>query len=53
VGIIEIMPGQSFAQIPQQFLDVLQDGQREIETNAGKVAISLHDTERPAKRKKK
>jgi ATP-dependent RNA helicase DeaD len=53
VGIIEIMLGQSFAQIPQQFLDVLQDGQREIETNAGKVAISLHDTERPAKRKKK
>jgi hypothetical protein len=53
VGIIEIKPGQSFAQVPQQFLDVLRDGPREIETNAGAILVSLHDTERPEKKKRK
>jgi len=53
VGIIEIKPGQSFAQVPQQFLDVLRDGPREIETNAGAVVISLHDMERPEKKRRK
>jgi ATP-dependent RNA helicase DeaD len=52
VGIIEIKPGQSFAQVPQQFLDVLRDGPREIETNAAPVLISLHDMERPEKKRR-
>jgi ATP-dependent RNA helicase DeaD len=41
VGIIDILPGQSFAQVPQQFLDVLRDAPRLIETNAGDIQISL------------
>jgi ATP-dependent RNA helicase DeaD len=41
VGIIDIMPGQSFAQVPQQFLDVLRDAPRLVETNAGDIQISL------------
>jgi ATP-dependent RNA helicase DeaD len=41
VGIIDILPGQSFAQVPQQFLDVLRDGPRLIETNSGDIQISL------------
>ena len=53
VGIIEIKPGQSFAQVPQQFLDVLRDGPREIETNAGSVSISLHAEERLSKKKRR
>ena len=52
VGIIEIKPGQSFAQVPQQFLDVLRDGPREIETNAAPVIVSLHDMERPEKKRR-
>jgi ATP-dependent RNA helicase DeaD len=52
VGIIEITPGQSFAQVPQQFLDVLRDGPREIETNAAPVKVSLHDMERPEKKRR-
>jgi ATP-dependent RNA helicase DeaD len=44
VGIIEIKRGQSFAQIPKKFLDVLRDGPREIETQAGPIRI-----ERPEK----
>ena len=53
VGIIEIKPGQSFAQVPQQFLDVLQDGPRQIETQAGPVSISLFAEERAPKKKRK
>ena len=53
VGIIEIKPGQSFAQVPQQFLDVLRDGPREIETQAGPVNISLFAEERAPKKKRK
>jgi ATP-dependent RNA helicase DeaD len=52
VGIIEIKPGQSFAQVPQQFLDVLRDGPREIETNAAPVIVSLFDMERPEKKRR-
>ncbi len=47
VGIIDIMPGQSFAQVPQQFLDVLRDAPRLVETNAGDIQVSLapvHDS---------
>jgi len=45
VGIIDILPGQSFAQVPQQFLDVLRDGPRLIETNSGDIQISLAPVE--------
>jgi ATP-dependent RNA helicase DeaD len=41
VGIIDIMPGQSFAQVPQQYLDLLRNETRTIETNAGPIEISL------------
>ena len=53
VGIIEIKPGQSFAQVPQQFLDVLRDGPREIETNAAPVLVSLFEEDREPKKKRK
>jgi hypothetical protein len=53
VGIIEITPGQSFAQVPQQFLDVLRDGPREIETNAAPVKVSLFEEDREPKKKRK
>jgi hypothetical protein len=53
VGIIEIKPGQSFAQVPQQFLDVLRDGPREIETNAAPVKVSLFEEDREPKKKRK
>lgn len=53
VGIIEIKPGQSFAQVPQRFLDVLSGGSRTIETNAGTLTISLHESGRPLKRRKR
>jgi ATP-dependent RNA helicase DeaD len=42
VGIIEIQRGQSFAQVPHKFLDVLRDGPRDIETQAGPVRIEHH-----------
>ena len=45
VGIIDILPGQSFAQVPQQFLDVLRDAPRLIETNSGDIQISLAPVE--------
>jgi len=41
VGIIEITEGQSFGQVPQQFLDVLREGPRIIGTTSGDIAISL------------
>lgn len=41
VGIIEIAPGQSYAQVPVEFLDVLRDGPRGVETNAGAISVSL------------
>ena len=53
VGIIEIKPGQSFAQVPQQFLDVLRDGPREIETNAAPVKVSLFEEDPEPKKKRK
>jgi hypothetical protein len=55
VGIIDILPGQSFAQVPQQFLDVLRDGPRLIETNAGDIQISLapvQDSQKEFKKQK-
>jgi hypothetical protein len=45
VGIIDILSGQSFAQVPQQFLDVLRDAPRLVETNAGDIQISLAPVE--------
>ena len=41
VGLIDIVPGQSFAQVPKQFLDVLRDGPRQIDTEAGLIDIKL------------
>jgi hypothetical protein len=53
VGIIDILPGQSFAQVPQQFLDVLRDGPRLIETNSGDIQIALAATQESPKEFKK
>lgn len=41
VGLIDILPGESFAQVPKQFLDILRTGPREIDTNSGPIAVSL------------
>jgi len=49
VGLIDIVPGQSFAQVPKQFLDVLRDGPRQIDTEAGPIDIQLVPFEREAK----
>jgi ATP-dependent RNA helicase DeaD len=50
VGIIDIVPGQSFAQVPKPYLNILRDGPREIETGSGIIAISLVPDERPPRR---
>ena len=47
VGIIEIHPGQSFAQVPTMYLDVLREGERAVETNEGPIKISKLETEAP------
>jgi hypothetical protein len=39
--------------VPQQFLDVLRDGPREIETNAAPVIVSLFEEDREPKKKRK
>lgn len=49
VGLIDIVPGQSFAQVPKQFLDVLRDGPRQIDTEAGPIDIKLVPFEREEK----
>lgn len=41
VGMIEISDGQSFGQVPQQFLDVIRNAPRIIETNSGDIEVSL------------
>ncbi len=41
VGLIDILPGESLAQVPKQFLDILRTGAREIDTNSGPVMVSL------------
>lgn len=41
VGIIEISSGQSFAQVPRQFLDILRAGPRRTDTSGGSVEIAL------------
>ncbi len=41
VGLIDILPGESFAQVPKQFLDILRTGAREIDTNSGPIVVSL------------
>ena len=47
VGIIDISTGQSFAQVPQQYLDILKTGPRDLDTEVGAVTVSL--TDRPAR----
>jgi len=39
VGIIDIAQSQSFAQVPQQFTDILRQGSRIIETQSGAVEV--------------
>ncbi len=46
VGIIDISMGQSFAQVANQYLDVLKSGPRQIEIQDGFVEISLIAGER-------
>jgi len=46
VGMIDIVPGQSFAQVPRQFLDVLRDAPRVIEVESGSVEISLFESQK-------
>ena len=41
VGIIDISIGQSFAQVADQYLDVIKHGSRQIEIQDGHVEISL------------
>ena len=41
VGLIDILPGESFAQVPKHFLDILRTGPREIDTNSGPIVVSL------------
>ena len=41
VGLIDILPGESFSQVPKQFLDILRTGPREIDTNSGPIVVSL------------
>ncbi len=47
VGMIDIVPGQSFAQVPRQFLDVLRGGPRIVEVESGSVEISLVESQKP------
>lgn len=49
VGLIDIVPGQSFAQVPKQFLDVLRNGPRQIDTEAGLIDIKLVPFDREEK----
>ncbi|MFZ4774307.1 MAG: DEAD/DEAH box helicase [Terrimicrobiaceae bacterium] len=46
VGIIDISMGQSFAQVANQYLDVLKSGPRQIDIQDGVVEISLVAGER-------
>ena len=41
VGLIDILPGESLAQVPKQFLDILRSGPREIDTNSGPITVAL------------
>ena len=41
VGLIDLSIGQSFAQVPQEYLDVLRGGPREIDTESGRFEVSL------------
>jgi ATP-dependent RNA helicase DeaD len=46
VGIIDISIGQSFAQVADQYLDILKQGSRKIEIQDGHVDISLVPVQR-------
>ena len=52
VGIIDIAPGASFAQVPKEYLDVLRDGPRMVETEVKPVEISLVPLMSPGDSKK-
>ena len=52
VGIIDIAPGASFAQVPKEYLDVLCDGPRMVETEVKPVEISLVPLMSPGDSKK-
>ncbi len=41
VGLIDLSIGQSFAQVPQEYLDILRDGPRELDTDGGRLDVSL------------
>ena len=41
VGLIDLSIGQSFAQVPQEYLDILRDGPRELDTDGGRLEVSL------------
>lgn len=49
VGIIDLSIGQSFAQVANQYLDILKQGPRQIEIQDGHVEISLIPSERKEK----
>ena len=54
VGIIDLTPGASFAQVPKEYLDVLRDGPRVVETEVQPVEITLvplTSSDRPKKKK--
>ena len=41
VGLIDLSIGPSFAQVPQEYLDILRGGPRELETEGGRFEVSL------------
>ena len=54
VGIIDLTQGASFAQVPKEYLDVLRDGPRIVETEVQPVEITLvplTSSDRPKKKK--
>lgn len=53
VGIIDIAQGSSFAQVPREYLDVLRDGPRVVETEVQPVRISAVPLNAPGASKKK
>jgi len=53
VGIIDLARGESFAQVPQQFTDILRQGARSVDTQGGPVSVSLVREDYDSKPKKK
>lgn len=50
VGAIDIFPGRSFAQVPQQFLDILRRGPKTLETQGGPIEITAIAAEKPSRK---